>query len=88
LKSGCLSEENRIKLSWKNPDDEDFVGVYVVRNRFHPPSNPYDGDKLYAGKDNYTYDNFGSLNISKYFAVFAYDNVPNYSEPLYTFYEA
>ncbi|MGM0518145.1 MAG: M14 family zinc carboxypeptidase [Campylobacterota bacterium] len=80
-------EDGRIKLTWDNPEDKDFVGVYVVRNRFHPPSNPYDGDKLYAGKDNYTYDDFGSLNISKYFAVFSYDNVPNYSEPLLSFYE-
>ncbi len=83
-----ISKENgKIKLTWDNPVDEDFVGVYVVRNRFHPPSNPYDGDKLYAGKDRYTFDDFGSPKISKHFAVFSYDNVPNYSEPLLAFYE-
>ena len=73
-------ENSNIKLTWDNPDDPDFVGSYVVRNRFHPPTNPFDGDKLYAGRDNYTYDDFGSKNISKYYAVFTYDNVPNYSE--------
>jgi hypothetical protein len=80
-------ENGKIKLTWENPVDKDFVGVYVVRNRFHPPSNPYDGDKLYAGKDNYTLDDFGSPKISKHFAVFSYDSVPNYSEPLLGYYE-
>ncbi|MGM0533877.1 MAG: peptidase, partial [Campylobacterota bacterium] len=80
------SENGKIKLTWKNPSDEDFVGVYVVRNRFHPPSNPYDGDKLYAGKDSYTFDDFGSPAIAKHFALFSYDDVPNYSKPLTGFY--
>ena len=74
-------ENNKIKLTWNNPNEDDFVGVYVVRNRFYPPKNQFDGDKIYAGRDNYTYDDFGSLNISKYYAVFTYDNVPNYSKP-------
>jgi hypothetical protein len=74
-------ENGKVKLTWDNPNDEDLVGVYVVRNRFHPPKNQFDGDKIYAGKDSYTYDDFGSTNISKYYAVFAYDNVPNYSKP-------
>jgi len=76
------NEGGKIKLTWTNPKEEGFVGVYVVRNRFHPPTNPSDGDKLYAGKDNYTYDTFGTPQIAKYFAIFSYDDVPNYSEPL------
>ena len=74
-------EKGMVKLTWNNPKDEDFVGAFVVRHRFHPPSNPYDGVKLYAGSDNYTYDNFGSTTMSKYYAVFTYDSTPNYSEP-------
>ncbi len=74
-------EQGMIKLTWENPKDKDFVGAYVVRNRFHPPSSPFDGVKLYAGKDNYTYDNFGTVGVGKYYAVFVYDTVPNYSEP-------
>jgi len=70
-----------IKLSWTNPKDEDFVGAYVVRNSFHPPKNFMDGVKIYGGKDDYTYDTFGSLDRDKYYSVFTYDNVPNYSEP-------
>lgn len=75
-------ENDKVKLTWKNPDCEDFVGVYVVRNRFHKPKNHLDGDKIYAGKDNYTYDDFGNKNIAKYYGVFTYDNVPNYSQPI------
>ncbi len=83
IKNLFLSKEkNKVKLSWENPEDEDFVGVYVVRNRFHIPRNPLDGTKIYAGRDDYTYDDFGNPNISKYYAIFTYDNVPNYSEPV------
>ncbi|WP_246033144.1 hypothetical protein [Shewanella canadensis] len=68
-----------VKLSWTNPQSDDFVGSFVVRNRFHPPKSPLDGVKLYAGRDEYTFDNFGNANIAKYYSVFSYDNVPNYS---------
>ncbi len=74
-------EKGKIKLSWTNPKDKDFVGSYVVRNSFHPPKNFMDGVKIYGGKDNYTYDTFGSLDKPKFYSVFTYDNVPNYSEP-------
>ena len=74
-------ENGMIRLDWKRPDDEGFKGVIVVKNPFHIPSTPYDGQKLYGGLDSYTYDNFGDKYITKYYAVFAYDEVPNFSEP-------
>lgn len=74
-------EDNLVKLSWNNPDSQDWVGTYVVRNNFHPPRSPFDGVKLYAGKDGYTLDRFGNINIPKYYSVFSFDNVPNYSIP-------
>ncbi len=74
-------ENGKIKLTWDKIKDDDLVGYYVVRNRWHTPKNPFDGVKLYAGLDNYTLDNFGSTKIDKYFAVFTYDNVPNFSQP-------
>ncbi|GGA72372.1 hypothetical protein GCM10011369_12680 [Neiella marina] len=74
-------EGNKVKLSWTPPTDDNLVGCYVVRNRFHPPRSPFDGVKLYGGKDNYTYDSFGNANIAKYYSVFSYDDVPNYSQP-------
>lgn len=75
-------ENKQVKLTWKNPEHDDFVGSFVVRNRFHPPKSPLDGVKLYAGPDNYTYDNFGNPNIAKFYSVFSYDDVPNYSAPV------
>jgi len=75
-------DNGKVKLTWDTPEDEAFVGSYVVRNRFHKPKNHLDGDKLYAGRDNYTFDDFGSLDIDKYYAVFTYDDVPNYSKPV------
>lgn len=72
-------EGKTLKLTWDNPKDDDFVGSFVVRNRFHPPKSPLDGVKIYAGKDAYTYDRFGNPNLPKYYSVFSYDDVPNYS---------
>lgn len=77
---------NRVKLTWKNPNDADTVGAFVVRNRFHPPKSPFDGVKLYGGKDEYTYDSFGNPNIPKYYSIFSYDDVPNYSAPSTLYY--
>ena len=77
-----LKEDGKIKLTWDNPKDKDFGGVKVIKNAFREPFSNNDGQKLYAGRDNYTYDDFGALDIEKYYAVFTYDEVPNYSEPV------
>ncbi len=81
-------ENKLIKITWDKIEDSDLVGYYVVRNRWHKPKNPFDGVKLYAGSDNYTFDNFGSTKMDKYFAVFTYDNVPNYSQASVVEYKA
>jgi len=76
-----ISKENRmIKLSWDRVEDEALNGYYVVRNSFHTPKHFMDGVKIYGGKDTYTYDNFASFDKEKYYAVFSYDDVPNFSE--------
>jgi hypothetical protein len=73
--------ENGIgKLTWKIPEGDDINGVIVVKNPFRIPCSPYDGQKLYGGNDNYTYDNFGDSQAHKYYAVFSYDDVPNFSK--------
>jgi len=81
-------ENKLIKVSWDKVEDDDLRGYYVIRNRWHTPKNPFDGVKLYAGLDNYTFDNFGSTSMDKYFAVFTYDGVPNYSQPTVVSYKA
>ena len=83
VSSPCSSIENgKIRLDWNNPDDPDFRGVMVIKNSFRIPLSPFDGVKIYAGGDNYTYDSFGALDVNKHFALFSYDDVPNYSEPI------
>ena len=77
-----ITKENKmIKLTWDSVADEDLTGYYVVRNSFHTPKHFMDGVKIYGGKDTYTYDNFASVDNEKYYAVFSYDDVPNFSEP-------
>ncbi len=76
-----ITKENKmIKLSWDKVDDEEIKGYYVVRNSFHIPNHFMDGVKIYGGKDTYTYDNFASFDKKKFYAVFAYDDVPNFSK--------
>jgi len=74
-------ENSVVKLEWDAPKDDGFTGVIVVKNPFRIPCSPYDGQKLYGGSDTYTYDNFGDNEVHKYYAVFSYDDVPNFSEP-------
>jgi hypothetical protein len=75
-------QKGKIKLTWKNPKDESFKGVIVVKNPDRVPCDPVDGQKLYGGLDEYTYDSFGALDVDKYIAIFSYDDVPNYSNPV------
>jgi len=76
-------ENGVVRLDWDTPKDDGFSGVIVVKNPFNVPCSPYDGQKLYGGSDTYTYDNFGDSELHKYYAVFSYDEVPNFSEPEY-----
>ena len=76
-------ENGVVRLDWDAPNDDGFAGVIVVKNPFKIPCSPYDGQKLYGGSDTYTYDNFGDSELHKYYAVFSYDEIPNFSEPEY-----
>ncbi len=69
-----------VKLEWDFPEDDAYKGVIVVKNPFRVPCSPYDGQKLYGGADNYTYDSFGDKDTHKFYAVFSYDDVPNFSK--------
>lgn len=73
-------EKGMIKLNWDAVKEEGVTGYYVVRNTFHTPKHFSDGVKIYGGRDTYTYDNFASMDVEKYYAVFTYDDVPNFSE--------
>lgn len=81
LKSIEAPKTKMIKLSWDKVEDEALNGYYVARNSFHTPKHFMDGVKIYGGKGTYTYDNFASYDKEKYYAVFSYDDVPNFSDP-------
>jgi len=83
-----ITENGRVKLSWSNPDNIDFKGVKVIKNAYRKPLSSHDGQKLYAGLDNYTFDDFGAQDTDKYYAIFVYDDVPNYSKPIILEYKA
>ncbi len=76
------TEDGKLKITWNNPDHKAFKGVKVIKNAFRAPFSTHDGQKIYAGSDNYTFDDFGSKDINKYYAIFTYDDVPNYSEAI------
>ena len=76
-------ENGVVKLEWDIPQDDGYKGAIVVKNPFRVPCSPYDGQKLYGGMDNYTYDKFGAPKVHKFYAVFSYDDVPNFSAPTY-----
>ncbi len=82
-----IHENGKIKLIWKNPDNKALKGVKVIKNAYRAPLSHIDGQKIFAGMDNYTFDDFGAKDIEKYFAIFTYDDVPNYSEPIILKYE-
>jgi len=89
VKNAKITTENgKIKITWDNPNDKDFKGAKVVKNPYREPISPKDGQKLYAGSDDYTYDSFGAKDIDKYISIFTYDDVPNYSKPVILEYKA
>lgn len=89
VKNAKITQENgKIKLTWENPKELGIRGVKVIKNAYRMPYSTHDGQKLYAGMDEYTYDDFGAKDINKYYALFTYDEVPNYSEPVIIEYKA
>ncbi|MBF0371580.1 MAG: M20/M25/M40 family metallo-hydrolase [Magnetococcales bacterium] len=75
----AIKEQEMVKLTWQLPDDPANRGALVVKNPFRIPLSPNDGQKLYGGKDPFTFDRFGAMDVAKYYGVFAYDDVPNFS---------
>ena len=89
VKNAQLIDENgKIKITWTNPKDNDLKGIKVIKNAYREPYSTHDGQKLFAGMDDYTFDDFGALDIDKYYAIFTYDEVPNYSKPVIIRYKA
>jgi hypothetical protein len=69
----------QISLTWTNPSDADFAGVKILRKTGSNPTGPTDGTVAYAGADNHFTDSGLTNGTKHYYAVFSYDEVPNYS---------
>ncbi|RPJ45219.1 MAG: hypothetical protein EHM19_05645, partial [Candidatus Latescibacterota bacterium] len=86
--------DSTITLTWLNPSDADFVGVYICYGTDTFPENPTEGTPLppWSGTPGEfpgtpgardTAVAYGLVNGTMYyFSVFAYDEVPNYSADL------
>jgi len=72
--------DGAIVLSWKNPADDDFDHVTIVRKMDGPPTAVTDGTVAYEGSAS-TFQDSGLVNDTEYFyAVYAYDESGNRSD--------
>ena len=68
-----------VMLYWTNPTNSDLEGVKVVRKEGSYPSTYDDGTLVYDGTESFFVDSGLDNHINYYYAIFAYDNVSNYS---------
>jgi len=74
-----FAEIDDIKLTGEISPAPDFQGVIVLRRTDRFPANINDGDVIYQGPAESCVDSTAMLYQKNYYAVFAYDEVPNYS---------
>ncbi len=71
--------DSKVTLNWTNPTDADFVGVKMLRKTTSYPTDSNDGTPVYTGSGTSKIDLTVTNGVTYYYAVFAYDDVPNYS---------
>mgnify|MGYP001598223892 FL=1 len=71
----------QVSLSWTNPSDSDFVRVKIIRKADSSPNSHKDGILVYEGANNIFTDINLINNQLYYYAIYAYDRIPNYSIP-------
>lgn len=74
--------DGQIALSWKNPSDPDFVRTLIVRKENSEPQSVNDGFIIYDGTDEKNTDINLDRNKTYYYAIYSYDKIQNYSEPI------
>ena len=75
--------ESQITLNWINPVDSDFVRVIIIKKEGSEPTSKDDGENIYEGiGEEYTDINLDN-NTTYHYAIFAFDQKPNYSNLLF-----
>jgi hypothetical protein len=75
------SSSGQNQLGWTNPTAPDFQAVTIRRSLSDYPDTPSAGIPVYTGSGT-AFNDTGLINgTTYYYAVFAYDEVPNYSAP-------
>ncbi|MFC1703021.1 fibronectin type III domain-containing protein, partial [Patescibacteria group bacterium] len=70
---------NSVTLTWTNPTDPDFDGVWVVRKEGSQPTDKDDGTWIYVDTGT-SYTDVGLDNeTTYYYGAFSFDDVPNYA---------
>ncbi len=75
-----FAEIDDIKLTGEISPAPDFQGVIVLRRSDRFPESINDGEVIYQGPAESCVDSTAMLYQSYYYAAFAYDEVPNYSQ--------
>ena len=80
----AASADKQIMLTWNNPPDTDFIRVKILRKEGSAPSSHNDSSAviIYEGTGQEYTDIELNNNIIYYYAIFAYDKEPNYSNIL------
>ncbi len=72
-------KDSGVDLSWKNPTDIDFKGVVIRRSDVFFPTDSNQGILIYSGNQENFFDTGLQDGKTYYYAVFSYDEIPNYS---------
>jgi hypothetical protein len=75
----ATAREKDILLSWKNPTDQTFDEVRLVRSKSFFPTDPNDGEVIYEGRNESLVDSDVSLGVTYYYALFAKDTNNKFS---------
>lgn len=76
----AVERRNGILLTWRNPPDLDFEGVRIVRSETGFIRDPQGGRIIFDGDRQRFVDRDVERRTTYYYTIFAYDEVPNYSE--------
>jgi len=80
---GATAGDTQVQLAWTNPGDADLAGIRVLRKTGSYPTSPTDGtvvlDDSVAPFATSVTDTGLTNGTTYYYAVYAYDEVPNYS---------